>query len=471
MSSSLKFGTSGLRGLATELSGPPAYEYASAFVRTMMARGALHPGSAVHVGRDLRVSSPQIAGICMAAIADAQAEPVDCGALPTPALAYHAMRHAAPAIMVTGSHIPADRNGLKFYRPDGEIDKADEAAITAAYQRHAARLDARSTTGRTEDAALAAYRDRYLAFFAPGCLSGLRIGTWQHSSVGRDVIPDLLRGLGAETVTLGRSETFVPIDTEALGSEDAERLAGWATDGGFDAIVSTDGDADRPLVADEKGRFVRGDLLGALAATWLSADALVVPITANSGLEQNAGPAGVVRTRVGSPFVIAGMDDARSRGARIVVGFEANGGLLLGSDVERSGKRITALPTRDAVLPILACLSLVAERGEPLSAIVASSGFRAAASDRLENVPNALSADFLKRLAEGELVPEIGPVERADLTDGVRLWIGPTRILHYRASGNAPELRCYVEAETDAVAREMLASGLEWARRVTKGVI
>ncbi len=81
------------------------------------------------------------------------------------------------------------------------------------------------------------------------------------------------------------------------------------------------------------------------------------------------------------------MAEAAAGGAARVVGFEANGGVLLGSDVERGGRRLAALPTRDAVLPILAVLSAVAEAGTPLSRLAAERNFAIALSDRLQEVP------------------------------------------------------------------------------------
>jgi phosphomannomutase len=129
MSNSLKFGTSGLRGLSVDLVGTESRRYAAAFVRHLQQQGTVGD---VLVGRDLRTSSPQISASVIASIAALGAKPVDCGELPTPALALEALRRGAPAIMVTGSHIPADRNGLKFYLASGEIDKADEAGILAA---------------------------------------------------------------------------------------------------------------------------------------------------------------------------------------------------------------------------------------------------------------------------------------------------------------------------------------------------
>src|SRR5690606_4771487 len=129
---SLKFGTSGLRGLSSELAGPASALYVRAFARHLLESGQAKPGDTVLVGRDFRESSPTIAAIAMDALHAEGLHPADCGTPPTPALALMGLARRAACLMVTGSHIPADRNGIKFYRPDGEIDKDDEAAITRA---------------------------------------------------------------------------------------------------------------------------------------------------------------------------------------------------------------------------------------------------------------------------------------------------------------------------------------------------
>ena len=247
--SSLKFGTSGLRGLATELNGPPAYAYSLAFARMLRDRQAIGEGEEIYVGRDLRSSSPDIARLCHAAIADAGLVPVDCGALPTPALSLYAMERAAPAIMVTGSHIPEDRNGLKFYLADGEIDKQDEQDILKFHAElgMSAAPSPASEVEQSHQEPLDNYAARYLDYFPQRCLEGLRVGVYQHSSVARDIVVAIMEALGAEAIPLGRASRFIPVDTEALRSEDIDAIKGWATEQRFDAIVSTDGDADRPL--------------------------------------------------------------------------------------------------------------------------------------------------------------------------------------------------------------------------------
>ncbi|MFL5194304.1 MAG: phosphomannomutase, partial [Microvirga sp.] len=359
--SSLKFGTSGLRGLVVELNGAPAFAYTRAFAEMLKEDGAAAAAdNVVLVGRDLRESSPSIAQLCCAALQESGLVPLDCGALPTPALAYHGMRFGIPAIMVTGSHIPEDRNGLKFYRAQGEIDKKDEAGILAWHARlgiTAVPDTARAVRAGAPDLDLiAAYKARYHGFFGAGALAGLMVGVYQHSSVARDVIVEMLEALGARAVPLGRATSFIPVDTEALREEDETLARGWAGEQSLDAIVSTDGDADRPLISDASGAFLRGDLVGAITAKSLGADAIVTPVTSNSALEASGTFRAVLRTRVGSPYVIEGMAEASNSGAKAVIGFEANGGVLLGSDIVRDGRRLAALPTRDAMLPILCAL-------------------------------------------------------------------------------------------------------------------
>ena len=122
---------------------------------------------------------------------------------------------------------------------------------------------------------------------------------------------------------------------------------------GSTSIVSADGDGDRPLVTDQTGTPLRGDLLGLIACSFLGAEVVVTPVTSNSRIEAG-GQFSVIRTPVGSPFVIAGMQVALAAGKNGVAGFEANGGLLTASDFAVNDHPLRALPTRDCFLPILA---------------------------------------------------------------------------------------------------------------------
>lgn len=474
---SLKFGTSGLRGLSRELEGPPAALYATAFARHLLGSDLARPGDAVLVGRDFRPSSPAIATIVIAALRQAGLAPRDCGTIPTPALALLGIKCGAASLMITGSHIPADRNGIKFYRPDGEIGKADETAIMAIAETIAANGEtiqpSATTASDASGDAEALFLERYAGLLPPGALTGLRIGVYQHSTVARDLLVTVLSGCGAECIALGRSDTFIPVDTEAVPVETIDRMRGWAAEHRLDAIVSADGDGDRPLVADETGTPLRGDLLGLIAANFLDADVVVTPVTSNSGIE-TAGRFSVLRTRVGSPFVIAAMDEAVAKGARAVVGFEANGGTLTGTPCTVNGKVLAPLPTRDCFLPVLAVLALAAKSAQPLSAVASSFRLPFAAADRLENFPIETSAALMAMLRSGPaalaafLAPIGVPTRTSDL-DGLRVTLADERIIHFRPSGNAPEMRCYVEAASEEVAQTLLQQGLamirDWAAR------
>lgn len=457
ITNSLKFGTSGLRGLATDLVGAESRRYAAAFIASLKQRNDV---GHVLIGRDLRDSSAAISEDVAAALAAAGAEAVDCGEVPTPALALEAMSRRLAAIMVTGSHIPADRNGLKFYTAAGEIDKADEARILAALGPAPAGQAA--TTADPE--VLRRYRARYAGILPRGAFAGLRIGVWEHSSVMRDLLIEVLEGYDADVVALDRSDVFVPVDTEAVSADTATELAGWVHAHQLDVLVSTDGDADRPLLVDETGALIRGDVIGMLTARFLGADTVVTPVTSNSAIEGMF--ATVVRTRVGSPFVIAAMAQASGT----VVGFEANGGVLLGSSVTLNGTTLTALPTRDAMLPILGVIGAALAEGRSVSQLVATLPPRFARSDRLEQVPQEKSAalmDLLRRDAASFFQPQAS-IQSVSAIDGQRFELAGGDVIHYRPSGNAPELRCYTEAATAERAEGLLAWGLKAAAAVVR---
>lgn len=465
--SNLKFGKSGLRGLVTELPDAVCNAYTLAFLKHLQNAHDFDANGILLVGYDLRPSSPTIAAACIAAAQSFGAHVEDCGPLPTPALALAALKRKAPAIMVTGSHIPADRNGLKFYRPDGEIDKADEAGIRQFLGIDVDTSDFSVGTNEIGRTAREDYVKRCVRLLQPNRLLGKRIGVYQHSSVARDLIVRILQELGADVVPLGRSEIFVPVDTEALRDEDVE-FAKESRKFKLDALVSTDGDADRPLVADEKGNFLRGDSIGLLTALFLNADAVVTPVTSSTAVELSGSFAKVYRTKVGSPYVIEGMGQAIRESFSRVVGFEANGGVLLGSSLTVDGGPLQALPTRDSLLPILAVLGLAAKEDISVSKLVERLPARVTRSGRIEDVDATKSSPFLfslnNSLQREDFFSTLGAVREHDDIDGVRTLLSTGEIVHFRASGNAPELRCYAEASDAERAEFLLQWGLNRAR-------
>ncbi|MEE2000421.1 phosphomannomutase [Alkalimonas sp. MEB108] len=440
--SPIAFGTSGARGLVSDFSDDVCAAFTQSFIRCMQQDFAF---SKVAIGIDNRPSSQKIAAACMGLLKVMGLKVDYYGVLPTPALAFKALNDKVPAIMVTGSHIPFDRNGLKFYRPDGEISKKDEQAIVSVSE---ALLNFNPEFEEQSTEAEELYMQRYLSVFPSDLLQGKRIGIYEHSSAGRDLYYKVFEALGADVLRLERTTHFVPIDTEAVSESDQLKARQWSEQFEFDAIFTTDGDGDRPLVADEKGNWLRGDTLGILTARELGISALAVPVSSSTAIELSGFFAKVVRTKIGSPYVIEAFSKLDNEAS--YAGFEANGGFLLGSSISYAGQSLLGLPTRDALLPALAVFA--AAKNQTISTLVLGLPKRFTASDRLQDVSAASSHSFIQTVMEdpSSFVKQLAlssEVEKLDTTDGLRLELASGDIIHLRPSGNAPELRCYVDTD------------------------
>ena len=462
------FGTSGLRGLVTELTDD---------LITDMVRASLEccaHGGAVMVGWDLRASSPALARTVVNAIRAAGVQAVCAGAVPTPALAMAAAARGCGAIMVTGSHIPADRNGLKFYTVTGEIAKQDEQAILAASGKDWPIAPSSPEVIDAPDTGQD-YVARYVSAYGPGALSGLRIGVYQHSSVARDLMMDIFAGLGAIPVALARSEHFIPVDTEAVAAETRKQLAEWCKRHELDALVSTDGDADRPLLCDAHGEVIAGDVLGVLTARALGAQVICTPVSSNSMVEMIPDFTSTHRTRIGSPHVVAAMERVLAADpAAKVVGYEANGGFLLGYTAAGLAGTLPPLMTRDCMLPVIAPLAAAHAKGQPVADMLADLPACFTATDRLQGIPTAASRALIDRLsaspdARAAFFDAGAPEVLLDMTDGLRVHFSGGRIVHLRPSGNAPECRCYAEAPSAAQAQQLLETHMDKLRAALSG--
>jgi phosphomannomutase len=529
----LKFGTSGRRGEVAHLTQLEVYLNALAELEYLQSlpvnEGGVVRGDEFYFGYDLRPSSSryveaqqgrgELAQAIEKAIRDAGMKPVNLGQIPTPALAFHALAHAKGSIMVTGSHIPFDRNGYKTYTSQGELLKEHELPINEKVMEVRQRLyaqpfydsqfdaDGRFKTGhrdimRADPAGADAYIRRYVDFFGHLSLAGLRLVVYQHSAVGRDMVVDILRRLNAEVVAVGRSDVFTPIDTENMGEQQLATIQSLYAEaanrhGRIDAVISTDGDSDRPMILGVDAgrvRFFGGDLVGMVVAQSLGADAVVVPISCNDAIDLGALQAITApKTKIGSPFVIAGMEKAIRDGKQAVCGFEANGGFLTGSAIVRNGKSLAALPTRDAMLPILAVLVAAKEKGLTLCQLFDQLPKRYSGAALLKAFPRTLGQHIIKRFSpldaqvtevefqSGEtffrdenraplstdhsaiqlalatvkhladfFTPEMGfgKIIRVNYLDGLRIYFDNGDVAHIRPSGNADELRIYAVADT-----------------------
>jgi phosphomannomutase len=524
----LSFGTSGLRGLVRDITNLEAYIGAKGFLSFLLGRGEIRRGDTVYFAGDLRPSTdgpaPEEGGrgeilqaVCRG-IEGVGLTPAYLGKIPSPALMLYALRRGAASVMVTGSHIPFDRNGIKLNRPSGEILKSDEAGIlssmekirTEEYEKKAREslFDTRGMVKREHrkplpppsEAAREEYVRRYTSAFPVGRLTGKKILVWQHSAVGRDILVEIFKELGANVIPAERSDTFVPVDTEAVNEVMIARLQALVDASGgasLHAVVSTDGDGDRPLLLGVEGgqlRFFPGDLLGLLTADFLGARHIAVPISVNDAVDIHFAGTGVtlVKTRIGSPHVISAMKEA---------GWEANGGFLMSAPLSvPGGGRLDPLPTRDAMLPLLSVLYAAERRGGGISDLFKALPPRFGRSALLREFPRERSLLIIGMLSPrepgaeevkfGEGRPEVkrtgsaaaemdrfiklrdlaakyftpadgfSEVTGMNWLDGVRIMFSNGDVAHIRPSGNAPELRLYAVADAQERADRISALGI-----------
>ncbi len=481
----LAFGTSGLRGLVTHMTDLECYINAYGFIDFLKQSEDLQEGSTVYLAGDLRDSTPRMLQVMTAAINDAGMAVVYCGKIPTPAIAYYSLDNKAPCIMVTGSHIPADRNGIKFYKASGEVLKADEALMQqqVAVARRTIYAQQLKESKFKPDGSLkdlpelpvvdqgaeTVYSNRYIDVFGPNALAGKEIVMYQHSAVGRDIIVQIMESLGATVTPVERSEIFVPIDTENVREAEKQLFKRFATENpNCFAIVSTDGDSDRPFVIDETGEFHRGDVLGCVATDFLEAQFAAVPISANDAVDEFCTKKSVelVHTKIGSPFVIVAMQQSTRHPA---VGWEVNGGLLTGDDIFVNGKVLRALPTRDALLPILCALLSAAQPDRKVSEVFAALPARYTGGGLIDVTEEqtgqvrSLGNDIARaqQVADSIFANSSFGSATLDTTDGLRMIFENGEVMHLRASGNAPQVRVYTNAATQSRADELADEALD----------
>jgi phosphomannomutase len=488
----LAFGTSGMRALVSDMTDLECYINTTGFLEFVYETYGPSKERKVYLSGDLRSSTPRILAAVHQAISDRGYDTVFCGLVPVPALALYAQQHQSVAIMVTGSHIPDDRNGIKFYKPDGEVLKEDEVAIHQAVSVVRARLYASDAEKGlfnadamlhklpklpdSDGGAAKLYTERYTSVFDNRTLEGMRIVFYQQSCVGRDLLPDILTQLGAEVVPADRSDAFVPIDTENITPANREyfkALAGRYPD--CFAILSADGDSDRPFVIDETGVFHRGDVLGAVTADWLELDFAAYPVSASDAVDQflQSRDRPYQHTRIGSPYVLTAMLQALSMGKERVGGWEVNGGFLLGSDVRIGEKTLTALPTRDTMPAFLGALISARKSGLKVSELFDSLPQRFTQQGLLDNFAPDTYRSILDRFSANTDTErdELGSFFKADdgfgtitninTLDGLRMFFDNGEIAHIRLSANAPQLRMYSVATTQERADQIVDLAVE----------
>ncbi|HEY7007128.1 MAG TPA: phosphoglucosamine mutase, partial [Sphingomicrobium sp.] len=328
------FGTDGIRG--TTNSEPMTAETA---LRVGQAAGAQFlRGDHRHrvvIGKDTRLSGYMMESAMVAGFTSVGMDVVLLGPMPTPAVAMltRSMR-ADIGVMISASHNPFADNGIKLFGPDGyklsdDVEQAIEKRLEQAPKLAKSEMIGRAR--RIEDA-----RGRYVQFAKDTFpehlrLDGLKVVIDCANGAAYHVAPEALWELGAEVIALGVKPDGLNIN-DKCGSTHPQLMQETVVATGADIGLALDGDADRLIVADEKGEPVDGDQLMALIALGLKArgalkgEAVVATVMSNLGLERKLGDAGLklLRTKVGDRYVL---EEMRAKGCN--VGGEQSGHIIL----------------------------------------------------------------------------------------------------------------------------------------------
>jgi len=425
------FGTDGIRGRVGELITPLLALQLGYWSGQVFASGG-----PVVIGRDSRSSGPMLVAALAAGLTAAGREVFDLGLCPTPAVPGAIRRlGASGGLMVSASHNPPGDNGIKAFGACGaKLAKAQQAAIEAGLQGRAAQVEqAIVGDGRLWDRAdlMADYRDSLLASVDGARLDGVKLVLDLCWGSATSCGAELFRQLGAELTVLHGSPDGRQIN-QACGSTHLEPLRAAVLEQGAAMGFAFDGDADRMLAVDGKGRVLDGDqvlyLWGQelMAQGRLPQNRIVATVMSNLGFERAWQRRGglLERTAVGDQYVYAAMEE---HGAAL--GGEQSGHILA-AEYGMSG---------DGLLTALQVATLVARQGGSLADWMDGSF-----SPYPQKLVNVTVADRGRRSGWAQCQPLQEAVLAADAA-----MAGSGRVL-VRASGTEPLLRVMVEAAHQA---------------------
>ena len=437
------FGTSGIRGDEKKLfTNQFCFDIGIAFAKFLDKHQQVGP---IAIGMDPRGSSPRILGAVEQGLASAGRIILDQGASPVPAINYYLIAsNIAGSIMVTGSHITPGLNGVKFFAFKEEVSKKYEKEITQIYEENKKGVAYKRKQIRVseENNANNAYEEMLvgLASSYPHWRIILDPGNGAQS----DLIARVLSRLGVEVITINDELQggFISRDTETEGvfKPLSEKVIKEKVNFG----VAFDCDGDRVIFVDNDGQIIPGDYTGSLIAKYGETKTIVTPINTSQVVEYLEKP--VIRTRVGSPYVIEAM---KKYGAKF--GFEANGG----------GISEEIMMSRDGGSTMIKILNLMAQKKRGLKELVRE--LPRFYLWRLKvNCPPFLNSKIISKAKE-----KFKGIRTEEL-DGLKIWLDKTTWILFRPSNNAPEFRVFAEAKAAETARKLSESGIQLVKEVIK---
>ena len=447
------FGTNGIRGVANVELTPDFC------ARVGLAIGTYFGGGDILLGRDARLSGQMIASAVISGLLAAGCRVFDVGLAPTPTIQY-AVKHFGMdgGVVITASHNPPEYNGIKVLRPDGiELKREQEKEVEEIFFESKFKPSAWHAIGtvRRLEGAVEAHVKAVEEHVDRDLIARARFKVALDPANGVGVLPalPLLRDLGCKVVLVnGEIDGRFPGRHPEPKPENLGDLASITASSGAHLGVAYDGDADRAIFVDERGRVHWGDKSFALVAKWFLAqrpgEAVVTPISSSSLVREVVEACGgkLVWTKVGSVVVSHKMVEI---GAQL--GGEENGGIFYGPHQ----------PVRDGPMSTALLLQILAEEREPLSALM----------DRLPRYYLAkASVECPHELKETALaiLRERFRGQKTITIDGVRVWYEDGSSVLMRPSGTEPIFRIYAEAREEERLRAVLAEHVELVREAVE---
>ncbi len=440
------FGTDGIRGLAN--ASPMD---ALNILRCGMAAGKLFANGAsrprVVIGKDTRLSGYMVEQALTAGFLAAGMNVFLFGPLPTPAVAMLTRSLRADlGVMISASHNPYHDNGIKFFGPDGyklsiEQEMRIEALMDGDLAKLAARPDRLGRAKRIEDA-----QARYIEFAKRTLpramrLDGLRVVIDCANGAAYKVAPAALWELGAEVIEIGVEPNGFNIN-DKVGSTAPGKLRDKVREMRADIGIALDGDADRVIIVDEKGKVVDGDqLIGVIARAMqekgaLAGGGVVTTIMSNLGLERFLAAQGLKLERA-------------AVGDRHVMEMMRRGGYNVGG--EQSGHIILTdhTTTGDGLIAALQVLAVVVEKGRKVSEIC----------HVFDPVPQMMESVRVKNKSLME-VPDVQAAVAA-----IEKGLGKAGRIVARPSGTEPVIRVMAEGDDEEMVRKVVVDIAEILRK------
>ncbi len=394
------FGTDGIRGTANT----EPMTAATALKVGMAAASYFVRGEHRHrvvIGKDTRLSGYTIEPALTSGFVSMGMDVILVGPIPTPAVAMLTRSLRADlGVMISASHNPFEDNGIKLFGPDARKLSDDAEARIESYVNGDMEISLAAPASLGRARRLDDARGRYTEFvkqtFPKGLrLDGLKVVVDCANGAAYKVAPEVLWELGAEVVTVGVDPDGFNIN-RGCGSTDTDYMRSQVATHGADIGLALDGDADRVLIADEKGVAIDGDQMMALIARhWadegrLRGGGVVATVMSNLGLERYLDQIGLglVRTRVGDRYVVEHMI---KHGFNI--GGEQSGHIILGDHSTTGDGLIAALQVLAAVVSAERPTSEVCRLFEPMPQLLRNVGFRVGDPLEAETVKNTIESE------------------------------------------------------------------------------